>query len=56
MKILDSIARKLLSHVVETLDNQSTAVNERLDRLIEVRDDLSTVKKSLTKLIEAQDK
>jgi hypothetical protein len=63
MKILDSIARKLLSHVVETLDNQSTAVNERLDRLnerldrlTEVRDDLSTVNKSLVKLIEAQDK
>ena len=63
MKILDSIARKLLSHIVETLDNQSTAVNERLDsvnerlhRLIEVRDDLSTVNKSLVKLVEAQDK
>jgi hypothetical protein len=56
MKILDSIARQLLSHVVETLDNQSTAVNERLDRLIEVRDDLSTVNKRLVKLIEAQDK
>jgi hypothetical protein len=63
MKILDSIARKLLSHIVETLDNQSTAVNARLDsvnerlhRLIEVRDDLSTVNKSLVKLVEAQDK
>ena len=70
MKILDSIARKLLSHIVESLDNQSTAVNARLDsvnerldsvnerlhRLIEVRDDLSTVNKSLVKLVEAQDK
>ena len=32
------------------------SVNERLHRLIEVRDDLSTVNKSLVKLVEAQDK
>jgi hypothetical protein len=62
MKFLDTIARivrnsdritELLSRVVEALDNQSTAVNKRL---IEARDELSTVNKRLVKLIEAQDK
>jgi hypothetical protein len=65
MKFLDTIARivrnsdritELLSRVVEALDNQSTAVNKRLDRLIEARDELSTVNKRLIKVIEAQDK
>ena len=45
-----------LDQLIAALDNQSTAFNERLHRLIEVRDDLSTVNKSLVKLIEAQDK
>ena len=65
MKFFDIIARiaqnsdrqtELLSHAVEGLDNQSTAVNQRLDRLIEALDNQSTAfNERLDRLIEARD-
>ena len=65
MKFFDIIARivqnsdrqtELLSHAVEGLDNQSTAVNQRLDRLVESLDNQSTAfNERLDRLIEARD-
>ena len=65
MKFFDIINRvaknsdrrtELIRHAVEGLDNQSTAVNQRLDRLIEALDNQSTAfNERLDRLIEARD-